>query len=112
MTQQGLLPLATNSRLMGEHVLTLAEAWVLYDRITVDSRVLLSPEPAGLEVEWRRLTQAKRPSTHVWNDAYLAAFAITGGLEIVTFDASMAPRPRSRGERFRPPLCRSGMATG
>jgi hypothetical protein len=86
MTQQGLLRLATNSRLMGEHVLTLAEAWALYDRITVDSRVLLSPEPVGLEVEWRRLTQAQRPSTHLWNDAYLAAFAIAGGLEIVTFD--------------------------
>lgn len=86
MTQQGLLRLGTNSRIMGEHVLTLAEAWALFDRIRVDSGVLLSPEPADLEVEWRRLTQAKRPSTHVWNDAYLAAFAIAGGLEIVTFD--------------------------
>jgi toxin-antitoxin system PIN domain toxin len=86
MTQQGLLRLATNSRLMCEHVLTLAEAWALYDRITVDSRVLLSPEPVGPEVEWRRLTQAQRPSTHLWNDAYLAAFATSGGFEIVTLD--------------------------
>jgi len=86
MTQQGLLRLATNGRVMREHVLTLAAAWALYDRIIGDFRVLFAPEPAGIEQQWRQLTQASQPSTHVWNDAYLAAFAACAGFEIVTFD--------------------------
>lgn len=43
-------------------------------------------EPASIEVEWRRLTHGSRRSPNVWTDAYLAAFAIAGGFEIVTFD--------------------------
>ncbi|MCC7087069.1 MAG: PIN domain-containing protein [Pirellulales bacterium] len=86
MTQQGLLRLATNERVLREHAVTLKEAWALYDRIAADFRVSLAPEPTGLEREWRRLTQTNRPSTHLWNDAYLAAFATCAGLEIVTFD--------------------------
>jgi predicted nucleic acid-binding protein len=36
------------------------------------------------------LTQATLPSTHVWNDAYLAAFAMAGNYEIATFDRGFA----------------------
>jgi uncharacterized protein len=86
MTQQGLLRLATNQNVMREHVLTLSAAWEMYDRIIADGRISLVAEPAGVDVEWRRLTQANHPSTHLWSDAYLAAFAIAGGYEIVTFD--------------------------
>ena len=90
MTQQGLLRLATNGRVMGTHVLTLAEAWALYDQISADSRVMFVPEPPGVESRWRQLTQANQPSTHVWADAYLAAFAFAGDYEIVTFDQGFA----------------------
>lgn len=86
MTQQGLLRLATNSRVLQEHVLTLAAAWAMYDRITGDYRVLFAPEPPGIEHHWRQLTRSNQASTHVWNDAYLAAFAACAGFEIVTFD--------------------------
>ena len=90
LTQQGLLRLATNQRIMGEHVLTLAQAWEMYDRIAADTRISFATEPAGVDAEWRRLTQANQPSTHVWNDAYLTAFAHTSGFEIVTFDRGFA----------------------
>jgi toxin-antitoxin system PIN domain toxin len=81
MAQQGLLRLATNRT-----VLTMAQAWAMNDEIVSDPSVLVVPEPAGIEPHWRRLTRAKQPSTHLWNDAFLAAFAIAGDFEIVTFD--------------------------
>lgn len=97
LTQQGLLRLATNARVMGEHVRTMADAWRLYDDIMADSRVSFAPEPVGLEVEWRGLTNSHRPSTHLWNDAYLAAFAVVGGYELVTLDRGFA--------QFKLPRC-------
>ncbi len=42
---------------------------------------------------WKRIgqwTQNQSFSPHVWNDAYLAAFAENGGMELVTFDRALA----------------------
>jgi predicted nucleic acid-binding protein len=33
------------------------------------------------------------PDINVWNDAYIAAFAIAGGCEIVTFDQGFKQFP-------------------
>ena len=43
-------------------------------------------EPAGVEGEWSQCAAVGRPSPKVWMDAYLAAFAITGGLNFVSLD--------------------------
>jgi predicted nucleic acid-binding protein len=47
-------------------------------------------EPENTESQWRALTQNQTYSPHVWNDAYLAAFAVAGGLQLVTFDKAFA----------------------
>ena len=86
MTQQGFLRLATNAKVFGPHAVTLAEAWRLYDAYLSDPRVSFADEPAGLENHWRTFTQTQSFSPHVWNDAYLAALALAGKLELVTFD--------------------------
>ena len=88
-TQQGFLRLATNPKVFGRHALTLPEAWRQYDIFQSDPYVSYAEEPAGLEADWRRCTQTKSQSPNVWTDAYLAAFAIAGRLEIVTFDKAM-----------------------
>ena len=55
-------------------------------------RLLASPvvshreEPAGLERIWHRLAARPTASPKVWMDAYLAAFAIAGKAQLVTFD--------------------------
>src|SRR3954464_10551158 len=90
MTQQGFLRIATNQRAMGLNVLTLDEAWAAYDAFLGDPRVAFAAEPAGLEAHWRAFTKGGTFSTHVWNDAYLAAFALASGLEVVTFDRGFA----------------------
>lgn len=90
MTQQGFLRIATNQKAMGLNAMTLDEAWAAYDAYLGDPRVAFAPEPAGLELSWRAFTRGSTFSTHVWNDAYLAAFAMVGGLEVVTFDRGFA----------------------
>jgi predicted nucleic acid-binding protein len=46
-----------------------------------------------LETHWRNLTQGQSFSTKVWNDAYLAAFALAAGLKMITFDQAFAKYP-------------------
>jgi len=93
LTQQGFLRLATNRTVFGAHALTLPDAWQKYDLLMSDPRVTFSEEPADLEVHWRTFTQSQSFSPQVWNDAYLAAFALAGGLELVTFDKAFTQYP-------------------
>jgi predicted nucleic acid-binding protein len=39
-----------------------------------------------LEADWQRLSTVPSASPKLWMDAYLAAFAISGGYRLVTFD--------------------------
>jgi toxin-antitoxin system PIN domain toxin len=90
MTQQGFLRLATNPQAFGAHALSMRQAWQEYDVFQSDVRVSFVSEPANLETHWRGWTQSQTFSPHVWNDAYLAAFAMSAQLEIVTFDQGFA----------------------
>jgi toxin-antitoxin system PIN domain toxin len=90
MTQQGFLRLATNRHVFGMSALTLSEAWEKYDVYGSDPRVSFADEPANIEPTWRDYTERRVFSPKVWNDAYLAAFARTAGLELVTFDKGFA----------------------
>jgi len=90
VTQAGFLRLATNPSVFGPDAVTLPDAWRLYDLFLSDPRVTFADEPALLESHWRALTQSDTYSPQVWSDAYLAAFVIAGGLELVTFDRALA----------------------
>jgi toxin-antitoxin system PIN domain toxin len=93
LTQQGLLRLATNPKVFGKRAMTLAEAWQGYDLFVSDPRVAIATEPPGLDVHWRGFTQSHTYSPHVWSDAYLAAFALAGNLNLITFDKAFAQYP-------------------
>ncbi len=90
MTQQGFLRLATNQQVFGTHALTLRGAWQKYDIFQSDPRISYIGEPGNLEKHWRAFTQTQTFSPKVWNDAYLAAFAVAGGLELISFDRGLA----------------------
>lgn len=66
--------------------LTNSEAWAVLDRLLEDEATGFAEEPDGLDVVWRRLSERNTPSPKVWMDAYLAAFAIVGGMRLVTLD--------------------------
>jgi uncharacterized protein len=86
LTQQGFLRLSNNPKVFPNDAVTAAEAWRLYDTTVSDPRVTFADEPIGLEPAWRGLTEVRPFSPKLWNDAYLSAFAETGGFEVVTFD--------------------------
>jgi toxin-antitoxin system PIN domain toxin len=62
------------------------EAWSALDRLMADDATGFETEPPGLDGVWRQLTDGDTSAPKLWMDAYLAAFAITGGLRMVTFD--------------------------
>lgn len=93
MTQQGFLRLATNPKVFPKDAVSLSDAWKMYDSILTDPRIGFAVEPPGIEPQWRGYSQGGTFSPNVWNDAYLAAFATTGGYELVTFDKGFARYP-------------------
>jgi toxin-antitoxin system PIN domain toxin len=66
--------------------LTNREAWAVLDELMADDATGFAVEPPGLDTVWRQLAAGDASSPKLWMDAYLAAFAITGGLRMVTLD--------------------------
>ena len=91
-TQIALLRLLTTKAVMGKEVKTMAGAWEIYDRCCVDERIALLAEPAGMDSGFRDSAKSRHSSPQVWADAYLAAFASTAGLRLVTFDRAFRSR--------------------
>lgn len=87
-SQLGLLRLLNNPAAMREDVLTVDEAWRVFDALMRDDRFAFAVEPPGLEAALRRLMRGAAFSPKRWQDAYLAAFAVAGRLSLVTFDAA------------------------
>jgi len=86
-TQLSLLRLLTTTAVMGDdEVMSQADAWRAYDRWMEDGRIMLVDEPPGMEPAFRSMTRKPRPAPKDWADSYLAAFAVTAGLRLVTFD--------------------------
>lgn len=90
----GLLRLLTHESVMGKDVLSSRDAWRVYRTILADERIEFAPEPFALEPEWRRLTALERPTPKIWTDAYLAAFARAGGMQLVTLDRAVLSMAR------------------
>ena len=85
-TQLSLLRLLCTASVMGTKVCTMVEAWSIYDTILRDDRFRYRAEPDAIEVALRRFTQIRQISPRLWQDAYLAAFAVTADLQLVSFD--------------------------
>ena len=88
-TQVSFLRLATTPPLLrqydAEHMTNraaLAELQMLLSRPEISE----IDEPPAIAVLWHLLAECDSASPKVWMDAYLAAFAITAGLTLVTFD--------------------------
>jgi toxin-antitoxin system PIN domain toxin len=90
ITQLGFLRLLTTQSVMGPGTLNQTEAWQAYGRWLEEAGAELVEEPAGLEDAFRSRTRASQASPKEWGDAYLAAFAETGSLTLVTFDRALA----------------------
>lgn len=88
-TEQSFLRLASTPALLkvyGAQGMTNRDAWVALDALQALPQVCTRGEAPGLMSIWRKLASADAASPKLWMDAYLAAFAISGGLRIVTLD--------------------------
>ena len=94
-TQLGLLRLMTTAVVMGDEVMTQPQAWATYDRWLQDPRVTFVDEPPQIEPRFRALTGRRHPATKDWADSFLAAFAFSGRLTLVTFDRALRVKARS-----------------
>jgi uncharacterized protein len=99
MTQQSFLRLLTSSAVLapyGVSALSNSAAWSTYEGFLADERIAWVEEPRGLESVWKRLARATQASPKLWMDAYLAAFAMSAGYQLVTTDKAFQAIQRTR----------------
>jgi len=88
-TQQSVLRLTSTAgiaKTYGEPPLTNRGALMTLDALQALPQVACRDEPPGVYSQWRTLAALDSASPKVWMDAYLAAFAMAGGLRLVTLD--------------------------
>jgi toxin-antitoxin system PIN domain toxin len=88
-TQQSFLRLLTTKAVLVPYAippLSNQAAWSVYDGLCADERIAWVEEPSGLEALWKQFSGGPKASPKLWMDAYLAAFAVAGGYQLVTTD--------------------------
>jgi predicted nucleic acid-binding protein len=91
-TQVGLLRLLATAAVMGQDVLTIGEAWKVYDRWLEDSRIGIQQEPFELDVAFRAASRpfSRQSSPKALGDCYLLATSQVANATLVTFDRGLA----------------------
>lgn len=85
--QQTVLRLLTNRSVMGDDTLQPAAAWLVWEKLVLDERSAFLPiEPIGLAAAWRENIATRSATPKLWMDAFLAAWAQSSNLALVTFD--------------------------
>lgn len=54
--------------------------------LLAEERISRASEPRGLAAQWKKFSATSKPSPKLWMDAFLAAFAVAGGYQLVTMD--------------------------
>lgn len=54
----------------------------------------MQPEPRAIDTAFRVRSRAARSAPKIWSDPYLAAFAETASLTLVTFDKALAAKTK------------------
>jgi len=100
-TQLGLLRLLATSAVMGKDVLTIGEAWKVYDRWLEDLRVGIRREAAELDPAFRAATRSvsRLSSPKALGDCYLLAVSRVTDATLVTFDRGLASACRKAHHR-------------
>ncbi len=102
-TQQSFLRLITTPQILRAYAveaMTNRSAWKTFELLRAHSSIVVHDEPPGTVALWHRLAAGDTASPKVWMDAYLAAFAISGGLSVVTLDRDFK-RYEAHGLRLR-----------
>ena len=92
-TQLGLLRHLTNTATMKGNPLTNRQAWKVYETLASDARVCFFPEWLALDGLLKTYSDRNQAATHLWGDAYLAAYAAVNDATLVTFDQGFSQYP-------------------
>ena len=88
-TQQSFLRLSSTPAILKAYGVTGVsndDALAMLRALLALPQVLEREEPPGTPALWHRLASHHLPSPKIWMDAYLAAFAISGGLRLASLD--------------------------
>lgn len=88
----GFLRISTQPHVLSR-TLSHDEAWHAYRRFRALSEVRFLTEPENTERQFAALTLTTSLPHHLWTDAYLTAFALTGGYRLVSFDSDFQRFP-------------------
>jgi len=83
----GLLRVLTSPHALGSHPLSVAEAWFTYREWRRDRAIVYEAEPAKCQLKLDEYVSGGLVQPKIWSDAYLAAFAESGEMRLVSFDA-------------------------
>lgn len=86
VTQLALLRHLCNPSIMAEDVLTNQEAVDVVSGLVTSPGVRICADPKELDAIFPSIGTSDRSERNRWTDAYLAAFAISGQYQLVTFD--------------------------
>ena len=87
IVQLGVTRLLGNSHVSGTQAMPAAAAWrTVQDLVEFDERVVFLPEPEDIALYFPLMLKFKVPTSNLVTDAYLAAFARTMSVPLVTFD--------------------------
>lgn len=92
-TQQGLVRLLTTAEVLtGYEIppLTNCEAWAVVESFMADERITFANEPEGVEDAWKAMALRDTHSPKLWMDAWLAAFALRSGFQMITTDKAFS----------------------
>lgn len=87
VTMLALLRLVTHPKVMSGAPFTHDEAWNIYQTYRNLPIIRFLPEANTLETTLESLTINPDLPHRLWTDAYLAAFAISNGNRLISFDA-------------------------
>ena len=79
-------------------VLSANDFWRGWAQLIADDRFDFAAEPAGMESAWKEITRPIPKGRCAETDAFLAAFAISGGWTLATFDHGFRRFPTVRTE--------------
>ena len=86
VVQLALIRLLGNRSVLGDGILSAADAWKAVADLLADERVDFVAEPAGIEAILPELFRYPVPTGKLVVDAYLSAFAIAASRKMVTAD--------------------------
>lgn len=86
-TMLGLVHLLAQAKVMGDGVLSLNQAYAVYEQLRALPQVGFLADPPACDAELTALLASRPLAPRLWTDAYLGALANAAGLQLVSFDA-------------------------